>query len=184
MRLFAASSAERRQVKVNIEVERSVKVELPAEQVRKLFDDLEATIGRFPKLKRLNRIGPDQYVWELNTIGSRIAKIAHDVTYGAHYKRSGDGKEVSWTPIAGKGNADISGVFRVSESGSGSEVRFKVKGELRDVPVPLIYRLAAPPFIQGKFIALVDTFLERTRDAVMQQVSEEAPKKKTARKTA
>ena len=72
-------------MKVNIEVERSVNVELPAERVRKLFDDLETTIGRFPKLKRLNKVGPDQYVWELSTIGLRVAKIAHDVTYGAHY---------------------------------------------------------------------------------------------------
>ncbi len=154
-------------MKVNIEVERSVAVPLPAAQVRSLFDDLETTIGRFPKLKRLSRLGPDQYLWELQTIGSRLAKIAHDVSYAAHYQRSADGNEVAWKPIAGKGNADIAGAFRIVPKSDGCEIRFKVKGELRDVPVPLIYRLAAPPFIQGKFIALVETFLDRTREALL-----------------
>ena len=36
-----------------------------------------------------------------------------------------------------------------------------MKGELADVPVPLMYRLVAPAFIQGKFTALIDSFLDK-----------------------
>lgn len=158
-------------MKVNIEIERSVNVALPPADVARLFDDLETTIGRFPKLKKLSRLARDQYLWELNTIGSRLAKVAHDVSYGAHYKRSADGRELAWTPIAGKGNAQIGGALRVSPVGDGSEISFRVKGELHEVPVPLMYRLAAAPFIQGKFTAMVEEFLERTRDAVAQDAA-------------
>jgi hypothetical protein len=167
-------------MKVNIEIERSTVVPLPAERVCRLFDDLETTIGRFPKLRRLSKLGPDQYLWEMQTIGSRIAKIAHDVSYGAHYKRNAGGNELTWTPIVGKGNADVSGAIGIAEAAHGSELRFRVKGELRDVPVPLMYRLAAGPFIQGKFTALVETFLERSRDALIQDLAH-AGKKKSAR---
>ncbi|MDB5971919.1 MAG: hypothetical protein JWQ90_4369 [Hydrocarboniphaga sp.] len=154
-------------MKVDIEIERSITVALPPEKVRPLLDDIEGTVSRFPKLKKLTRVAKDQYVWELSTIGSRMARIAHDVTYGARYQRSADGNELSWKPLPNKGNASIAGAFRVVEHKAGSEIRFKVHGELRDVPVPLIYRLVAPPFIQGKFIHLVETFLERTRDALL-----------------
>lgn len=165
-------------MKVDIEIERSTTVPLPPEQVRLLFDDIEGTVSRFPKLKKLTKLAKDQYVWELSTIGSRMAKIAHDVSYGAHYQRSADGSELSWKPLPKTGNASIAGVFRVLEHAAGSELRFKVKGELRDVPVPLIYRLVAPPFIQGKFNHLVETFLQRTRDALL----EEKPAASTKRK--
>jgi carbon monoxide dehydrogenase subunit G len=168
-------------MKVDIEIERSITIALPPEKVRPLFDDIEAAVARFPKLKKLSKVAKDQYVWELSTIGSRMAKIAHDVTYGAHYQRSADGSELSWKPLPNKGNASIAGAFRVLEHKGGSEISFKVKGELRDVPVPLIYRLVAPPFIQGKFIHLVETFLERTRDALLEQKAAAPAKKKAAR---
>ena len=66
-------------MKVDIEIERSITIELPPEKVRPLFQDIETTVSRFPKLKKLVRVADNQYVWELSTIGSRMAKIAHDV---------------------------------------------------------------------------------------------------------
>ena len=168
-------------MKVDIEIERSTTVPLPPDQVRRLFDEIEGAVSRFPKLKKLTRVAKDQYVWELSTIGSRLANIAHDVVYGAHYQRSADGSELSWKPLPNQGNASIAGSFRVSEHATGSELRFKVKGQLRDVPVPLVYRLVAPPFIQGKFTHLVETFLERTRDALVAGKAASPAKKKAAR---
>ena len=102
----------------------------------------------------------------MNPIGSKIANIAHEVRYGAHYTVDAKAGTLSWKPIAKQGNASIEGGFRVVETSSGSRLEFTVKGELFDVPVPLMYRLVAPTFIQAKFAALVDAFLERTRDAL------------------
>lgn len=153
-------------MKVNIAITRSLDIDLPAAKVKALFKDLEGTIRRFPKLRELKKLGTDQYLWEMNPIGSKIANIAHEVRYGAHYTVDAKKGELSWTPLAKQGNASIEGAFRVIEQGSGSRLEFKVKGELFDVPVPLMYRLVAPTFIQAKFAALVDVFLERTRDAL------------------
>jgi hypothetical protein len=156
-------------MKVRIAIERSTLVELPRLEVQPMFGDIESTIGRFPKLRRLTRLGENQYLRELQTLGSRLANIAYDVVYGARYRLSADGSELSWEPLPDKGNARIAGAFRVLDAPSGTEIRFRVQGELRDVPVPLMYRLAAPPFIQGKFTHLVDSFLERTRAALLQR---------------
>ena len=153
-------------MKVNIAITRSLDIDLPPTKVKALFKDLEGTIKRFPKLRTLKKLGPDQYLWEMSAIGSKIANIAHEVSYGAHYTVDAKAGALSWTPIAKQGNASIEGAFRILEQGSGSRLEFKVKGELFDVPVPLMYRLVAPTFIQAKFAALVDVFLERTRDAL------------------
>jgi hypothetical protein len=154
-------------MKVNIEIERSTVVPVPYPQVEPLLTDLEGTIGRFPKLKKLTRLGEDKYLWEMRTIGSRIANIAHDVSYGAHYRLDLPKGELSWQPLPSQGNATIEGFFRIAGSGEQTRLTFRVWGELRDVPVPLLYRVVAPPFIQGKFTRLVDTFLEETREALV-----------------
>lgn len=158
-------------MKVNLEIERSLDVAAPQEQVLALFKDLEGTIGRFPKLRKLTKLGADSYLWEMGVIGSRMANIAHEVSYAAKYALDPKRGELSWTPVAGKGNATIEGRFQVQPSGEGSRLTFKVKGELRDVPVPLVYRLLAPPFIQGKFTRLVDVFLEKTEEALLKSAS-------------
>lgn len=153
-------------MKVNISINRTLDIALPPAKVLPLLKDLEGTIGRFPKLRHLKALGPNQYLWEMNAIGSKIANIAHEVRYGAHYTINEKQGELSWTPLPRQGNASIAGSFHIKPQGSGTRLSFHVKGELFDVPVPLMYRLVAPTFIQAKFAALVDAFLERTHAAL------------------
>jgi carbon monoxide dehydrogenase subunit G len=153
-------------MKVDIEIERSLDVAAPYAEAEKLIRDVEGTIRRFPKLRRLTRLGENQYQWDMATIGSRIAKIAHEVSYGAHYSVDPKKGELSWKPLPKIGNASVEGIFRVARHGDKTRLSFRVRGELRDVPVPLMYRLIAPAFIQGKFTALVDVFLAKTAEAI------------------
>lgn len=166
-------------MKVHLAIERSLAVPQSAEQVRQLFADLETTIGRFPKLKKLTPLAPNRWRWDMDVIGSRIARIAHSVSYAADYTTEPNGN-LRFTPVAGIGNASVEGRFAVTPQGEGALLSFSVKGELREVPVPLMYRLIAPAFIQGKFTAMVDAFLQRTKDAL----ADGAVAKKPARKKA
>ncbi|MDR3417371.1 MAG: hypothetical protein P4L83_14420 [Nevskia sp.] len=151
-------------MKVNIEIERSIVVPLPYQKLQPLLSNPEATIGRMPKLKRLVKLGENTYRLEMRTVGSRLANIAHDVSFGAKFHVNADHGELRWDPVPGQGNALISGYFRIARSSDDTDLRFRVWGELRDVPIPLLYRMVAPPFIQGKFTRMVDTFLEQTRE--------------------
>ncbi len=152
---------------VNIKIERSVEVPAPYAEVCGLLDDLEGTIRRFPKLRKLTKLGPNAYLWEMATIGSSVAGIAHEVSYAAQYTVNAKAGELSWKPVPKQGNATIEGHMKLTTQGKqATRLTFAVKGELREVPVPLMYRLLAPPFIQGKFTRLVDVFLEKTRDAI------------------
>jgi carbon monoxide dehydrogenase subunit G len=155
-------------VNVNIKIERSLEVAAPLSEVSRLLEDIEGTIRRFPKLRKLTRVGDDAWLWEMAPIGSKAAGIAHEVRYGAQYTVDAQRGRLSWKPVPKQGNATIEGAFQLSANGSNStRLTFDVKGELRDVPVPLVYRLLAPPFIQGKFTRLVEIFLEATRDSLL-----------------
>lgn len=150
---------------IKIEVERSTVVAAPRAQTLVLLKDTEATLKRFPKLRKLNPLGPEDYRLDMHTIGSSIAKIAHDVSFGVRCALDAAKGEMSWTPLPKVGNARIEALLRVAEDGKGSRLSFRVWGELHDVPVPLMYRLVAPAFIQGKFAALVDAYLEKLGSA-------------------
>lgn len=154
-------------MKVNISIARSVDVPAPADRVRTLLEDYESAIRRFPKLRKLTALERHAYLWEMAPIGSRTAGIAHEVSYAARYQVDTGAGLLRWEPLPGYGNATIEGHMRLQPRGASTRLSFDVRGELRDVPVPLMYRLVAPPFIQGTFTRLVDVFLEQTRDAVI-----------------
>jgi len=154
-------------VKVNIAIERSLIVAAPYQQVAPLLQDLEGTIGRFPKLKKLTRIGDDSYLWDMHRIGSKLANISHEVSYAARYRVDLRKGEVSWQALPKHGNASIEGSFSLVGVDDETRLEFRVQGELREVPVPLLYRPIAPAFIQNRFSNLVEQFLERTGAAVI-----------------
>lgn len=146
---------------IRIDVERSAVVATPRAQMLAQLRDIEGTLKRFPKLRKLNALGQHDYRLDMHTIGSSIAKISHDVSFGARCALDASRGELSWTPLPEVGNAQLEGLMKLGEDGSGSRLSLRVHGELRDVPVPLMYRLVAPAFIQGKFAALVDAYIEK-----------------------
>lgn len=152
---------------VSLDIKRSLLIPVPVAQALPLLDDLEALLGRFPKLRRLTPLGAQRYRWEMETIGSRMAKIAHNVVYGAEYEVDRAAGCLRWKPLEGEGNARLAGSFSIiSKGAAATELCIEVAGELREIPVPLMYRLVAPPFIQGKFTSLADRFLAETGAAL------------------
>lgn len=152
---------------VDINVERKLEVALPIAQVRPLLDDLEGTLKRFPKLRKLSKLGERDFLWEMDVIGSRTANIAHEVVYAARYSVDARNAELRFKPLVEHGNAAMEGRLRLVDHGATTQLAFEVRGKLREVPVPMMYRLLAPAFIQGKFTRMVESFLEATRDAVL-----------------
>lgn len=146
---------------IKIDIERHKTVPLTQAQLAGLLSDVEGTLKKFPKLKKLSALGAQDFRLDMHTIGSSIAKIAHDVSFGASCSTDAAKSELSWKPLPKVGNAQIEGQLKLAAEGKSTRVSLRVRGELADVPVPLMYRLVAPAFIQGKFSALVDTYLEK-----------------------
>lgn len=144
-------------MKIKIDVERCLAAQVTAPQLQSVLEDIEAALKKFPKLRKLTMLDEQSYRLDMQTIGSSIAKIAHDASFGARFSVGENKGELRWVPVAKVGNASLEGFLRLE----GKAMKLRVWGELHDVPVPLMYRLVAPAFIQGKFSALADTWLER-----------------------
>lgn len=152
---------------IKLDLEREALLPVPLASARVLLDDLEATIGRFPNLRQLTALGPNAYRWDLRTMGVRVAKIAHDVSYGARYDIDTAGNRIRWSPIPGVGNAEIAGDISLrAASDSTTTMRFHIRGALHGVPVPLLYRPLAGPFIVNKMAVLIERYLAATAAAL------------------
>ena len=152
-------------MKVPIEIERHLEVEeVNLERARALLEDLEGTIRQFPKLRRLEPLGPGSYLWKMDPIGA--AGIEHEVVYAAEYDVHPADGAVHFSPIVGHGNATIMGHLKVEPEAAGIRLSFRVQGTLYEVPVPMVYRLAAPSVIQGIFKRLVERYLDKLRDTL------------------
>lgn len=144
---------------IKIQLDRKVSAEVSAEQMAAVLRDPQVTLKQFPKLKKLASLDENSFRVDLKTIGSTIARVAHDVTFGAQCAFDADQTVLDWKPLKSVGNAQISGHLAFDE---GAKIlSLKVSGQLNGVPIPLMYRLVAPAFIQGKFSALCDAWLER-----------------------
>lgn len=165
--MFAASRhGHVARMNVKIEIERSAIVPVNYDQARSLLLDVEDTIRLFPKLRRLTRQRDGSHLWEMAPIGSKVANISHAVSFAARFVVEPDQGLVHWKPVKGKGNASIEGCLQVKPHGAQTDMSLRVSGDLRDVPVPLMFRLVAPPFIQGKFSALIEHYFVKLGHAL------------------
>lgn len=146
-------------MKIDIAIERRLLAPLPHAEALGLLDDTEALLRRFPKLRKLTRIDAHSFQTDMATMGSRIAKIAHDASFAARYSTDRSAGALRWEPIPGRGNAQLAGQLRLLPQGAQTELHCSVRGRLDDVPVPLLYRPVAGAFIEAKFRDLVDRFL-------------------------
>ena len=112
---------------IKLDIERRLLLPVDHARAATLLDDLEATIGRFPNLKKLTKLGANQYRWDLRTMGVRIARIAHDLSYAATYEIDSKAGAIRWKPLPGHGNALIGGEIRLAPNGAQTEMTFKVE---------------------------------------------------------
>lgn len=166
---------------IKLDIERRLLLPIDHARALSLLDDLESTIGRFPNLKQLTRLADDSYLWEMRTMGVRIARIAHDLSYAARYEIDREAGAIRWQPLPSHGNARIGGEIRLAKQGAQTEMLFRVDGVMHDVPVPLLYRPLAGPFIVNKMSVLIERFLARTGAALTMEIPVKTfPKKKAS----
>ena len=151
---------------VDVSIERSTAVAVPFERAIERMQDLTGTLQLFPKLAKLTSIGHHRYLWELEPIGFKPARISHVVRYATEFNVDLEHGRVEWTPIAGEGNSLIRGHWVTVNHGDDIDITLAISGTIGGLRVPLPFRPAVTPFVQSVFKELVEGFLARLAEKV------------------
>ena len=148
-------------VSVDIELGYEFKVKASAKEVFALLADVPKSVSHFPKVDKLVDLGGGAYRWEMQKVGTSQVNI--QTVYACKYVSDAKKGTVTWTPVKGVGNAQVSGSWKIAEKKDGTEVVFKSKGTV-EVGLPALMRVVVVPVVSGEFEKLVEKYIDNLID--------------------
>ena len=99
-------------------------VKAAAKDVFAVLSDVPTSASHFPKVSKLVDLGKGAYRWEMEKVGT--AKMNIQTIYASKYVSDKKKGTVTWTPVAGVGNAQISGSWTITDNKKSTDRRAHV----------------------------------------------------------
>ena len=147
-------------VSVDIDLGYEFAVKAPFKEVFALLADVPKSASHFPKVKKLHDLGDNAYRWEMQKIG--IDKYSIQTIYACRYASDKTKGSVTWTPVAGVGNASVEGSWSIRREGGSTSISLAVKGNLT-VPLPSLAKRVVAPVARREFESMVDKYIENLK---------------------
>lgn len=147
--------------KVKIDIEREFTVAADIDTVFALLSDVPASAAHFPKVHALSSLSGNSFRWDMEEVALGIYSI--QTSYACQYVSDKNAKTVTWTPIKGEGNAEVSGQWELTKLEDGTNISFKTKAELT-LQISSLLKLAVSPLVKFEFTGMVDTYLSNLKN--------------------
>src|SRR3569832_2568993 len=113
----------------------TVKIDLGYEfAVKAKFDDVFGVlvvvlifVSFFPKVDKLTDMGDGVYKWEMEKVGTK--EVGIQTVYASKYTSDKAKGTVTWTPVAGVGNALVGGHWKIKGNKNSTKLELKTAGE-------------------------------------------------------
>ena len=148
-------------VKLDLGYEFAVKADYHT--VFELLSDVPQSASHFPKLDKLVDLGDNVYRWEMAKIG--VAKFVLQTIYASKYVSNPAKGSVIWTPVAGEGNALVSGSWKIVDKKTATHLTLKIQGEVT-MPLPSLVKMVVVPAVQAEFEQLVEQYIDHLTQAL------------------
>ncbi len=145
-------------IKVNIDLGYEFAVKADFETVFATLSNVPKSASFFPKVDQLVDMGDDVYRWEMAKIG--LAQVNLQTVYASRYVSNKAKGSVVWTPVAGVGNALVSGHWKISDKKKSTHLTFQSQGELT-LPLPGLMKMVVAPLVEAEFEKLVEQYIDR-----------------------
>ncbi len=136
-------------------------VKAPIQEVFDLVADVPRSVSHFPKVEQLDDLGGGTYRWRMEKVGTDQVHV--QTIYASHYvsQLNSEGKKgsVVWTPVAGVGNAQVGGSWKLSSTKKGTKLQLRIHG-VAEVPLPALMKVVVVPVVQAEFEKLVETYID------------------------
>jgi carbon monoxide dehydrogenase subunit G len=144
-------------VSVDIDLGYEFAVKAPYDKVFAVLADVPVSVSHFPKVDKLVDMGDGVYRWEMQRVGT--AQIGIQTVYACKYVSDVKKGTVTWTPVKGVGNAQISGSWKITDKKGSTNIVFKTKG-IVDVAMPSLMRMVVVPVVNSEFEKLVEKYID------------------------
>jgi len=143
-------------ITVAIELGYEFDVKATASEVFEVLADVPVSASFYPKVDKLTALGDGAYRWEMAKIGIGQAYI--QTVYASRYVASKTNRTVVWTPVAGEGNAKVSGDWKITDNKKSTNVVLSIMAELT-VPLPALMKVVVTPLIESEFEKLTEQYI-------------------------
>lgn len=143
-------------VTVEIDLAYEFEVKAKADEVFGLLADVPRSVSHFPKVHKLTDLGEGTYKWEMEKVGT--AQVNLQTVYACKYVANAGKGTVTWTPVKGVGNAQVSGGWTVKDLKKSTGVTLAIHG-IMEVPLPGLMKMVVVPVVESEFEKLVDKYI-------------------------
>ena len=143
-------------VTAKIDLGYEFEVKAKYDDVFAVLSDVPESVSHFPKVDRLTDLGDGVFKWEMARVGTR--EIGIQTVYASKYRSDKAKGTVTWTPVAGVGNALVGGHWKIKDNRKSTHVSLQTTGEIT-LPFPALMRVIVQPLVEGEFEKLVDKYI-------------------------
>jgi len=152
---------------VQINVDKILVFNAPADVVFKQLANVPETADLFPKLASIEQVEDKTYQWKIKEIGQ--GGYSFSAIYTNLYKMDKTNGVIAWasveSSVAGtsKENTMIDGSWEITGNNGESSVRFQSKIVVQ-LPFSKMVKMVVKPFVQLEFDRLVERYLENIQN--------------------
>ena len=144
-------------INVTIDLGYEFSVKAPAGEVFEVLADVPTSASFFPKVRKLVDLGAGVYRWEMEKVG--LGQINLQTIYASKYATNQAKGSVVWTPVAGEGNALVSGSWKITDKKKSTHLVLKINGDL-SIPLPGLMKMVVAPVAEAEFEKLVEKYID------------------------
>ena len=144
-------------ITVDLELGYELTVKATAKEVYDVLADVPTSASFYPGVDKLVDLGDGAYRWEMEKIG--LGQINLQTVYASRYV--GDRKKgtVVWTPVAGEGNALVSGDWKITDQKKSTKIVLAIEAELT-LTLPALMKMVVAPVVQAEFEKLTEQYID------------------------
>ena len=144
-------------IKVTIDLGYEFDVKANTQTVFDTLSNVPISASFFPKVDKLVDLGDGVYRWEMAKIG--LAQVNLQTIYASKYSSNKAKGSVVWTPIAGEGNALVSGNWKIVDKKKFTHIELSINGELT-LPLPGLMKMVVGPVVENEFEKMVEQYID------------------------
>jgi carbon monoxide dehydrogenase subunit G len=144
-------------ITVNVELGYEFDVKASFSEVFEVLADVPTSASFYPGIDKLIDQGGGIYRWEMAKIG--LAQVNLQTVYASKYVSNPAKGTVVWTPIAGQGNALVSGNWKITDHKKFTKVVLSIEAALT-ISLPALMKIVVAPLVEAEFEKMTDQYID------------------------